>query len=289
MAVSHVFSNAVADWTGTVTVFNSQGSTATVAATNLVRPVDWNSGHNQFYTLSGNTNNASTASGTNVVLQGVGAVTMIGSTGTIGVSVAPPVSHSHFCPWENHGQVQTTTFGNSVMRVQFFTAPNVVFDRIGFRVHLTNNTNSTGSVTLRMYVGLYTRNGSSLSMLSSTSTAYDLTFSGTVRNSIQAGNRNATIGWTQTLTEGDYWLAFVSSTSTAGANLTLSLYAGSGIVSTLSGNLNEAATGTAQRVLGWGGYTTNTTGMPTIAFSEIQGPNPNDQRQPYFFLLSQSA
>ena len=64
MAVSHVKSNTVADWTGTVTVGNSTGGTQTIAATNLVRPGDWNSAHNQFYTLSGNTTNASTAPAT---------------------------------------------------------------------------------------------------------------------------------------------------------------------------------------------------------------------------------
>ena len=83
MAVSHAKSDTIADWTGTVTVGNSAGGTNTVAATDLVRPADWNSAHNQFYTLSGNTNNASTASGTNVVLAGSGGVTLDGSTATI--------------------------------------------------------------------------------------------------------------------------------------------------------------------------------------------------------------
>lgn len=89
MAVSHVKSNTVADWTGTVTVGNSTGGTQTVNATDLVRPGDWNSAHNQFYTLSGNTSNASTASGTNVVLAATGNLTLAGSTGTIWIS-APP-------------------------------------------------------------------------------------------------------------------------------------------------------------------------------------------------------
>src|SRR5262245_20223220 len=85
-AVSHVKSNAVADWTGTVTVGNSAGGTQTIAATDLVRPVDWNSAHNQFYTLAGNTNNASTASGTNVQFSGNNRIVLIGSTDTIGIS-----------------------------------------------------------------------------------------------------------------------------------------------------------------------------------------------------------
>ena len=45
VTVSHVKSNTIPDWTGTVTVGNSTGGTSTVAATNLVRPSDWNSAH----------------------------------------------------------------------------------------------------------------------------------------------------------------------------------------------------------------------------------------------------
>jgi len=88
MAISHIKSNTIADWTGTVTIGNSTGGTQTIAATDLVRPGDWNSAHNQFYTLSGNTANASTASGTNVVFQAAGNLTLAGSTGTIVISAA---------------------------------------------------------------------------------------------------------------------------------------------------------------------------------------------------------
>lgn len=83
MAVSHIKSSTIGDMTGTVTVFATNGSTTTAAATDLVRPSDWNSNHAQLYTLSGNTTNASTASGTNVVFQAGGDVTLGGSTGTI--------------------------------------------------------------------------------------------------------------------------------------------------------------------------------------------------------------
>lgn len=91
MAVSHVKSDSIIDATGTVTVWWGT-STLTAAATDLVLPSDWNSGHNQFYTLSGNTNNASTASGTNVVWSARGEVTLFGSTATIGISGRPPIS-----------------------------------------------------------------------------------------------------------------------------------------------------------------------------------------------------
>ncbi|MFO0002414.1 MAG: hypothetical protein ACK559_14895, partial [bacterium] len=67
MAISHVFTNAIPDGTNT----------------NIVRPSDWNSAHNQYYTLSGNTLGASTVSGTNVVLQAAGNVSLSGTGGTI--------------------------------------------------------------------------------------------------------------------------------------------------------------------------------------------------------------
>jgi len=67
VAISHVFSNAIPDGTNT----------------NIVRPSDWNSAHNQYYTLSGNTLGNSTVSGTNVVLQGAGNVSLSGTGQTV--------------------------------------------------------------------------------------------------------------------------------------------------------------------------------------------------------------
>ena len=76
MAVSHVKNVTIADFTGTVTVFNSAGATVTANATDIVRPSDWTSAHNQFITISGNTVGASTMSGTNIVLHGGNNVTL---------------------------------------------------------------------------------------------------------------------------------------------------------------------------------------------------------------------
>lgn len=83
MAVSHIKSNIVPDFTGTVTVFNSAGVTATTNATALVRPSDWNSVHNQYLTISGNTLNASTASGSNIIYQGAGNISLFATSDTL--------------------------------------------------------------------------------------------------------------------------------------------------------------------------------------------------------------
>ena len=73
MAVSHVFSNAVADGTNT----------------SIVRPRDWNSAHNQYLSATGNTAGQSTFSGTNIVFGGGPNITLSGVNATrIDISAA---------------------------------------------------------------------------------------------------------------------------------------------------------------------------------------------------------
>lgn len=122
MALSHVKSVTIGDFTGTVTAFQSNGSTATVAATDLVRPADWNSAHNQYVTLTGNTAGHSAISGTNIVLAGGTNVTLSATTGagaaTISVvgadvsqylTTAALSNHSHGNPTLNLTNLTGTT------------------------------------------------------------------------------------------------------------------------------------------------------------------------------------
>ena len=92
--IKHGKSNAVPDFTGTVTVFNSLGVTATTLASALVRPSDWNSAHDQFLTISGNTAGASTLSGSNIVLQGGANVTLSANGSTLVFSAPDPTTQS---------------------------------------------------------------------------------------------------------------------------------------------------------------------------------------------------
>lgn len=293
MAVSHVYSNAAGNWTTAVTAFNSQGSTTTIHATNMVRPLDWNSAHNQFYTLSGNTNNASTASGTNVVLQGLGAVTLVGSTGTIGVSVAG-ATYNQYAPYDE-GADNSNVASNGTYLVQPVQFPSVQHDRVGIRFCFSNASNSTGSHTFSFLFGLYTRNVSTISLLASTSTTHAITFSGTVGNqSLQAGPKIVTIPWSRTVTQGDYWVGIGFSFATGGVNNTIMSFihnsqasAGAGSYSGIFGAAND---NTDQRRLGQGRYTAATAAVPnSIAFSQIQGNSTAFQRPIKFVMLSQSA
>jgi hypothetical protein len=179
MAVSHIKSDTIADFTGTITGFNSQGSTTTIAATDLVRPSDWNSAHNQFYTLSGNTTNASTASGTNVVFGATGGLTLSGATGTIWFS-APAERKISFWPafpmdLATSSMVSGTTAatgGSTQTTVHGYLAPLIIDDDVHFnRVVATvsgGTAAGTGSWTAGHMFGLYTLNASTaFSLLSS--------------------------------------------------------------------------------------------------------------------------
>ena len=118
MAISHIKSNTIGDFTGTVTVFNSVGSTATANATDLVRPTDWNSVHNFFQTISGNTQGSSTFSGTNMVLAGGNNITLSANTaaGAATLSIHGVAAQS-VVPGIQSIQVSNTTY----------TTGNVIF------------------------------------------------------------------------------------------------------------------------------------------------------------------
>lgn len=85
MSILHVKSDTLADFTGTVTLFNSVGSTITGNATDLVRPSDWNSAHSLAFGLGGNTSNASTFGGTDVAFHGGRNVTLAGNATAMSV------------------------------------------------------------------------------------------------------------------------------------------------------------------------------------------------------------
>jgi len=197
LAVSHVKSNTIADWTGTVTVGNSTGGTQTINATDLVRPGDWNSAHNQFYTLAGNTSGNSTASGTNVVFGGAGKVIAAGSTGSVFFSV--PNTFVSF--YQNQPLFSTAlqfmSGGGGSSQVVFpFIMPNdgsFSYIRIPGSMSLATTTFTTGAAgygssvaqSNTVWFNIYTQgtgaNSRSIQWLTSASTTwvYQISYSGT--------------------------------------------------------------------------------------------------------------
>lgn len=259
-ALSHVKSNTIGDFTGTVTVLNSQGSTTTAAATDLVRPGDWNSAHNFFQTISGNTGgDASTASGTNLVIGGGGAVQARLSTAAGAATLwVQPVPASTYYPWQPASTVSQTNGAIGVTTASMWAFPLQVQRDVAFnamRLHFSASWASTtvaASQTLTHQFGLYSRNGTNLSLISSSSYSMAGSYSsisGTLSYPTSTGTggygygtttwaatANAqslvgTVGQRQveqqfggnmTLSAGNYWYVFHQRQATVGAAAGLS-------------------------------------------------------------------
>jgi hypothetical protein len=266
--------------------------------TNIVRPSDWNSAHVQYFTLAGNTNNASTVSGTNVVISGGNNITLVGSSNSIGISAAGAGGGTATL-WQpfNEGVNVAGQVGNAVLHIVPLPTPTPAalgelhIDRLCLPLILSNATNSTGTVSYSFSMGLYTRNVSTLSLAYSTSFSTTLNYSGTVNNNNVAGIRLMVIPWTTTFGDGRYYVAQWSRTSTSSQNCTFNQMLISQINSNFSGVYNVASNRSNQWPLGYGVYsTTFSTALPgSIHFSRIDGTGSLAARPPSFFMISGTA
>jgi hypothetical protein len=262
VGIAHAKSNVVGNWTGTVTVLNSQGSTATVAATDLVRPQDWNSAHNMLFTLSGNTSGQSTASGSNVVFAGGSNITLQGSTDTISIhGVAPQVTHTIFRAMHDVYTAAGTAQGNSIVSVQPFILPfPLAFSNVrcaaSFSVATTTN-NSSAFMDLSISGVVYTRNDSTLSSVYSFNNTMFQTWSSNATGTVTGVIGLTATGAGTTLSAGEYWLALhVSTTNTAtgGASTTA-------LNRTLSMILGMSVNSAANLMKPWGAQTNGSLGF----------------------------
>jgi hypothetical protein len=266
----------------------------------------------------GNTAGSTGITGTQLVLVGTGPVSLSQSTGANGgtlsinapatsslsatggvqistngstISIGVPMSTAQYWnPWLQ-GERVGGQHGQATLHMQPYPInQHVQFDRFVVPVQYTQATNSTLTVTMSAWVGLYTRNVSTLSMLHSGSGTFSINGSGTASSAQNSGPKNMTFPWTSTVTAGDYWLAFISRTTTAGNNATLSVFMNTRQNSAWSGLMGVAVGASAQWALGLGTYSATTSAVPaSVAFSQLTGSAVSAQRQPMIWLLSQSV
>lgn len=240
-----------------------------------------------------------TLSGTNasqVVISAPATSSLVGvsgvsvSTNGSTISVYDNVTLSGYLEGILDRELLAAQIGNAQLFVQPLRLRNhVQFAEICEMVNFSNASNSSNSATLSLLVGFYTRNNSSLSLVTSASSSYAITASGTVGSySIYGGPREYPIGFTTTLTKGDYYIGFLSRTTTGGgAGMTWSNFVGSNINSAYSGRFSSANNATNQFVLGQGSYATTTTAIPgSIAFSQINGSAAANLRPVIYKLAS---
>lgn len=195
-----------------------------------------------------------------------------GSAATITINGVAPYTFSGLNPYDNQHSI-TGGLGAGSILIDPITLPNVQFDRILVPIQASNATNSSGSHTLSVYIGLYTQNNSTLSLLQSYSTSTNISMSGTVGSySLFSGFRNLSMGATTTFTEGKYWLAFMSQSSSSLSNATYNHFLISQMASSYVGIFGQSNNTTQQFELGRGIYNTSSSVMPnSLAFSGIQG------------------
>lgn len=257
---------------------NTAGSSGTVSTGNLVLVGSGPITLSQSTAAAGSHATVSIIGPATSSLSATGLVSISTNGSTISIGV-PGYTKSGLHPWADIPGV-IGAVGQGTLQFDPMFIPNVQFDRFAFGLNNTNSSNSSGSHTLSFWVGLYTRNASTLSLLQSTSSTTALTHSGTAGSySLYSGLRLFTIPFTTTLTEGEYWMGFLSRTTSGGANGSYSNLVCSYVNSNFLGHFGSSHNTTYQLTLGRGVYSATTSAMPSsIGFTQIRGSDSMAQR-----------
>lgn len=249
---------------------------------------------NEIQLLGANTAGNTTASGSTIGWSGINC-TLSGTNGSqVVISVAPPgggFTAQGYHPYDDLVQ-QVGQVGQGTLQFDPQVLPNLSFDRLGFVLQNTNSSNSSGSHTLSFWVGLYTRNVSTLSLSTSWLVSTALTHSGTAGSySWYSGQRLLALTVPAvSIPENRYWIAFLSRTTSGGANGSYSNNMVSNINSVFTGLFGTASNASHQLRLGQGYYSATTSGLPaSVAFSDIRGTNSLARRMPVIGFHSNTA
>lgn len=206
-------------------------------------------------------------------LSATGLVSISVNGSTISIGVPNPYTKSGYNAYADQAGVIMQPGQGTLQFDPIFLGNPIQYDRLVFGLNNTNSSNSSGSHTLSFWVGVYTRNASTLSLLQSTSSSTAITHSGTAGSySLYSGLRLFTIPHTSTLTQGEYWLGFVSRTTSGGANGSYSNLGCSWVNSNFLGHFGSSHATTCQLTLGQGVYSATTSGMPSsVGFTQIRG------------------
>ena len=237
-------------------------------------------------TVSATGNTTQASSGTlnlnGLVVQGTGGVSVGVSNGSLVVSGATGgggvTQQSFFLAMPANASTFVSQVGNGtvavypIMREGAFTATRA---DVYASVSVSSSSNSSHAGVLSVYVGLYTRNGSTLSLASSGSQSFQWT--NTSNNSLAsiASLRAFSVPINVNYSDGkDLWVAVMTRSSTTNANwfTASNVLQSSGIHSgQLVGLIGEASNATRGQ-LGFGRFSASSSVLPdSMGFSQITG------------------
>jgi hypothetical protein len=209
-AVQHAKSDTIADATGTVTFWDG-ATTASAAATNLVRPSDWNSFHNQLLTISGTTLGSSTMSGTNIVFGATGPGMTLSASTAAGAATLWFKHGDYISAWGGDKLVASQTQGitnsgsvSTAFNVYFREEVSLAFVRVP--ALMTTNSSAIGTTanisirgdlysTWNCVLYSYGTGASSKSLLSVASGSAGFTFQNTYQVGAASNNQSCTQGY----------------------------------------------------------------------------------------------
>jgi hypothetical protein len=209
-----------------------------------------------------------TLSGTNVSQVVFSAPATSSLVGVSGISLSSNGSTVSVFPgavsrWDNFGQITAagTAIGNSLVSIQPFRIDSpVVFSNIVFpaSINVTSAANNSSAyIDVSISGVLYTRNGGTLSYVTSWSNSLTRSWSSNATGTVTGVKALTATTNAYTLTPGDYWIAVhVSTTNTAtgGANTTA-------LGNTVSMILARSIGSAANLIGEWGAQSNNSKGI----------------------------
>ena len=285
MSIKHLFSNGVADATGTLTIWFG-ATTATVAASNIVLPSHWNSEHNLLYRITGNTFGSNTLQGTEIYFGASGGLSIEASTDGAGSTLwfeaagAPNRSYIEIMQGErltSNVALSATQISNRPIFMPFWMdGTGLELKTMRFLLSGVGSSNRSFGGTFR--AGLYRQiNSTQMSLVASDSMSFSITASAssTLWNGLMPIDFTAMSAVTITA-EGRYIVAFEFQPVSANATwASLQLWGGDAfpaISRFLIGNTTSATNNTSNLLPWFGAYSTTTGALPdTIAQSQVNG------------------
>jgi len=213
-------------------------------------------------------------------ISGAGQVSVGLSNGSIVISALPPqLSMFQALAMDNVFTLTTSNqSSNGVIGVAPISNPypfTATRADMFVTVSVSSSSNSSCSANFSFYVGLYTRNASTLSLATSGSQSYAM--QNTSNNSFGSltGARRISVPINVNYTGGDVWYAVMSNTTFTNANWITLCGMGAQFGSNY-GLLGAATTTTVQMLPGMGSWSTTSAALPgSMAFSHLTGLSPS--------------
>ena len=206
---------------------------------------------------------------------------------TITASCDGNVTYQGFNPNPNMIQAYVAQGAGTLHVQKMPSAPNFTFDRVVMGLQYSNATNSSNSCTVSLSFGIYSLNASTLSLIGSNSTSFNISNSGTAGSySLYSGARLITLGMSSSLSAGNYYIGIWSRTTTSGgAGMTINQIARSALNSVFAGRIGLANNASYAHEMGLGVYSVSfSTNMPSaMSMTQIiNGTATVVQRQPFY-------